>query len=119
LESVDGVARRNRGGPEFPPESCGGAAIVAESPGVISAFGEPSSEPETALRIRGRALSPPLEEPLEELLDELLDEPLAVMSDPDSARRSLGRSGSLSLDERLDELLVLSAELDAARRNVG
>jgi hypothetical protein len=88
---------------------------VAESPGVISAFGEPSSEPETALRTRRRALSLPLEEPLEELLDELLDEPLAVSSDLDPARRSLGRSGSLSLDE----LLVLSAELDAPRRNVG
>jgi len=105
-----------------------GAATVAESPGLISAFGVPSSELETARRIRGGP-SPLLEELLEELFDELfdelLDEVLTVSSELDDARRSRGRSGSLSLDELLegdellDELLALSSELDAARRNWG
>ena len=99
-----------------------------ESPGVISAFGVPSSELETARRMRGGALSLPLDElPLEELFDELLDELLTVSSELELARRSLGRSGSLSLeeldepelDELRDELLEPSSELDAARRSVG
>jgi hypothetical protein len=101
-----------------------GVAVVAESPGVISAFGVPSSELETARRSRGGPsllLEELLDEALEELFDALLDElVLAVSSELDAARRSLGRSGSLSLDELLlDELLGLSSELDAARRNWG
>jgi hypothetical protein len=100
-----------------------------ESPGVISAFGVPSSELETARRNRG---GPPsllldedelLEELFEELLDELPAELLELSSELELARRSFGRSGSLSLDELdelLDELLEVSSELDdAARRNVG
>jgi hypothetical protein len=146
LESVDvvplsaGDARRNRGGPESPgvedelledelledelPEE-----LLGELPGTICAGGEPS-ELELALRIRGGALSSLLELLLDELLlDELLDELLlrVLSSELEVARRSLGRSGSLSLldellfDELLfDELLlvVLSSELDA-RRSLG
>jgi hypothetical protein len=100
--------------------------VEEESPGVISAFGVPSSELETARRMRGGALSLPLDELLEELFDELLDELpaglLELSSELELARRSLGRSGSLSLeelDELRDELPELSSELDAARRNVG
>jgi hypothetical protein len=128
--SVDGVARLRTGGPS--EESRGtdrgeddeeDEDVEEESPGVISAFGVPSSELETARRIRGGAPSPPLDELLEELFDELLDELLTVSSELELARRSLGRSGSLSLEEldepELDELLELSPELDAARRNVG
>ena len=108
-----------------------GAATVAESPGLISAFGVPSSELETARRIRG---GPSLlfeelpDEALEEVFDALLlDELLTVSSELDAARRSRGRLGSLSFDELpdelpgelLEELLVLSSELDAARRSWG
>jgi len=108
-----------------------GAATVAESPGLISAFGVPSSELETARRIRG---GPSLlfeelpDEALEEVFDALLlDELLTVSSELDAARRSRGRLGSLSFDELpdellgelLDELLVLSSELEAARRSWG
>jgi hypothetical protein len=97
--------------------------VEEESPGVISAFGVPSSELETARRMRGGALSLPLDELLGELFDELLlEELLTVSSELELARRSLGRSGSSSLeelDELRDELLELSSELDAARRNVG
>jgi len=128
--SADGVARLNTGGPS--EESRGtdrgeddedDEDVEEESPGVFSAFGVPSSELETARRMRGGALSLPLDELLDELLTGLLD----VSSELELARRSLGRSGSLSLeeldelelDEPRDELLELSSELDAARRNVG
>ena len=134
-ESGGGVLRLNCGVPES--ELLGsrlelrGAATVAESPGLISAFGVPSSELETARRIRG---GPSLlfeelpDEALEELFDALLlDELLTVSSELDAARRSRGRLGSLSFDELpdellgelLDELLVLSSELEAARRSWG
>jgi hypothetical protein len=102
--------------------------VEEESPGVISAFGLPSLEPETARRILGGAPSLLLDELLEELFaelfDELPDELLELSSELELARRSLGRSGSLSLDELdeelPDELLELLSELDdAARRNVG
>jgi hypothetical protein len=123
-----GAARRNRGGPESPgiedalledelPEE-----LLGELPGTICAGGEPSAL-ELALRIRGRSLSSLLDELL---LDELpLDELLlsVLSSELEVARRSLGRSGSLSLLEELlfDELLLalLLSELDAARRSFG
>jgi hypothetical protein len=124
-ESSDGAARLSRGGS---PESRGaGGAVEAEdleavSPGVISAFGVPSSELETVRRILGGAPSLLLEEVFEGVFDELLDELLKPSSELELARRSLGRSGSLSFEE-LDELpdarLELSSELDAARRNEG
>jgi len=101
-----------------------GAATVEESPGVISALGLPSLEPETARRILGGE-SLLLEELFVELFDELPAELLELSSElDDAARRNFRRSGSLSLDElleedELDELLVLSSELDAARRRVG
>ena len=122
-----GDARRNRGGPEslgvedelpedeFPEE------LLVELPGTICAGGEPS-ELELALRIRGRSLSSLLDEllPDELLLDELLS---VLSSELEVARRSLGRSGSLSLFDELllDEplLAMLSSELDAARRSLG
>lgn len=131
-ESAGGAARLNCGGPE--PESRGaGAAVVAESPGVISAFGVPSSELETARRSLGGPSSPLFEElpeelpdePFDELLDELPAELPELLSELDEARRSLGRSGSLSLeelfddDELPDELPELSSELDEARRSFG
>jgi len=62
------------------------------------------------------------DELFEELPDELLAWLLELTSELELARRSLGRSGSLSLDELdelPDELLELSSELDAARRSVG
>lgn len=136
--SVDGVARLNTGGPSELPGTDRGEddeedeEVEEELPGVISAFGVPSSELETARRIRGGAPSLPFDELLEELFDELLDELLATSSELELARRSLGRSGSSSLDELdeleldapeldplRDELPELSSELDAARRNVG
>ena len=100
---------------------------------MISACGVPSLEPETARRNRGGAPSLLLEE--EELLfdGELFPELLELLSELELARRSFGRSGSLSgveleeaeleedeLEELLDELLELSSELDDdARRSVG
>jgi hypothetical protein len=91
---------------------------------VISALGVPSSEPETARRNLGGPPSLLLDEDelFEELPDELLAWLLELSSELELARRSFGRSGSLSLDELdelLDELLELSSELDAARRSVG
>jgi hypothetical protein len=72
------------------------------SPGVISAFGVPSSELETARRILGGAPSVLLDELLEELFEELFDELpaelLEMSSELELARRSFGRSGSLSLE---------------------
>jgi len=88
---------------------------VAEPLGAISAFGVPSSELETARRIRGRSSALLVDE----LLDEFPAEVLELSSELVAARRSLGRSGSLSFDALLDELLVLPSELDAARRNWG
>jgi hypothetical protein len=119
------------------PESDGGAARLSlgaselgvddeeedaeeESPGVISAFGVPSPELETARRNRGGPPSLLLDEDelLEELFEALLAELLELLSELELARRSLGRSGSLSLDER--ELVELSSELDdGARRSAG
>ena len=100
--------------------------VDEESPGVISAFGVPSSELETARRILGGAPSLLLEELFEELFAELFDvlpaELLEMSSELELARRSLGRSGSLSFeefDELLDARLELSSELDPARRSVG
>jgi hypothetical protein len=131
LLSVDGVARLSWGGSELPlvllPElrEEEDEDVEEESPGVISAFGVPSSELETARRKRGGPPSLLLDEDelLEEVFEELPAELLELSSELELARRSLGRSGSLSLDELdelLDELLELSSELDDdARRNVG
>lgn len=120
------MARLNRGGSPESPELRGDDEeddededVEEELPGLISAFGVPSSELETARRNRGGALSLPPDELLEELFEELLDELPDESSELELARRSLGRSGSLSLDELLEELLELSSELDAARRSVG
>ncbi len=137
-ESAAGALRLNRGAPESElpllllpllllPLDGRGAAMVAESPGLISAFGLPSSELETARRILGGPSVLPdelLDELFDELLEELLEELSVLLPELDDGRRSLGRSGSLSpsLDERLDdadELVELSSELDAARRSVG
>jgi hypothetical protein len=132
---VGGALRLNRGASELEVSlfellellEGRGAATVAESPGVISALGLPSLEPETARRILGGE-SLLLDEPelLVELPDELLAELLELSSELDAARRSFGRSGSLSLEEleddeleEFDALLELSSELDAARRSVG
>jgi hypothetical protein len=134
-ESDEPVLRLNRGGPEseseesleLDPELRGrGGAIVAESPGVISALGVPSSELATARRILGGP-SVSLEELLEEgeTFDELLDDELPVSPELD-ARRNRGRSGSSSVeseeleeDDRDDaELLLMSSEFDD-RRNTG
>jgi hypothetical protein len=132
--SAEGVARLNTGGPsgesrgtDRGEEDDEDDDDEEESPGLISALGFPSSELETARRMRGGALSLPLDELPEELFDELLDELVAASSELELARRSLGRSGSSSLeeleelepDELRDELTELSSELDAARRNVG
>lgn len=125
----DGTARRNRGG----PESSGADADVedddadeedeeGELTGVICAGVLPSESAELARRMRGRSLSSLLEELLlDELLLEALEELLAtvLLSELEVARRSRGRSGSLSFDELPEELLPLSSELDAARRNLG
>lgn len=144
FESFDAVplsagdARRNRGAPESPvvedelpedelPEDEFPEELRGELPGIICAGGEPSALA-LALRIRGRSLSSSLDELLldELLLDELLLSELS--SELEVARRSLGRSGSLSLFDELlldellfDELLlaILSSELDAARRSFG
>jgi hypothetical protein len=122
-ESAGGVARRSWGGDD--------EGVEEESPGAISAFGVPSSELETARRNRGGPPSLLLDEDevLEVLLDELPDELpaelLELSSELELARRSLGRSGSLSVvepeDDEPEELLEeLSSELDdAARRKVG
>jgi hypothetical protein len=136
--SAEGVARLSTGGPSESRGTDRGEddeedeAAEEESPGVISAFGVPSPELETGRRMRGGAPSLPLDELLEELFDELFDELATVSSELELARRSLGRSGSLSseeldelepdeieLDEFRDEPPELSSELDAARRNVG
>jgi hypothetical protein len=100
--------------------------VEEELAGVISACGVPSLEPETARRNRGGAPSLLEEDELElfdaELFAELFDaELLELSSELELARRSLGRSGSLSLDELDEELLLeLSSELDDdARRSVG
>src|SRR5579863_5033574 len=129
-ESAGGRPRRNTGR-SGSPESRGAAEdedVVAESPGAISALGVPSAF-ETARRIRGRSLSSLL---LEELLDGLLlDALLVAVSELELARRSLGRSGSLSPDELFeldelfeddelpDELPTVSSELELARRSLG
>lgn len=91
-----------------------GRAMVAESPGLISAWGPPSLAPETARRRRGGP-SLPLSEELEPL-DEL---PAVLLSELDEARRRRGRSGSSSPvepEELPDEEL---SELDEARRRLG
>jgi hypothetical protein len=92
-----------------------------ESPGAISAF-VVSSAPETALRILGGVSPLLLADAVEEFPGELLAEEL-VLSELDDDRRSLGRSGSLSLDELLLLLLLpellpelVSSELEALRR---
>ncbi|HEY3824455.1 MAG TPA: hypothetical protein VGL82_07840 [Bryobacteraceae bacterium] len=118
-DDAESVLRLNRGGPEseseesfeFELERGRGAAIVAESPEVISALGVPSSEPETARRILGGPSV--LFEGLEELLDDAFDE-LLVSPELD-ARRNRGRSGSSSdelEDEERDDDVLLSSELD-------
>jgi hypothetical protein len=106
-ERAAGFPRASTGGPEssdeIPGDEDGLADPPGESPGAISALGVSSPLLTAARRIRGGPLSSPLDE-LEEL--ELL---AALESSPllDDARRSLGRSGSLSLP--VEELL---AELD-------
>jgi hypothetical protein len=99
--------------------------VEEESPGAISAFAV-SSEFETARRILGGP-SLLLDEADVELPEEVFAELLVVLSELvvselDDARRSRGRSGSLSLDELLLVLLLLellSSELEAARRSAG
>jgi len=129
-ESAGGVARLSWGGESELPEELreeDDEDVEEESPGAISALGVPSSEPETARRKRGGPPSLLLDEDelLEVLLDELPAELLELSSELELARRSLGRSGSLSVVEleevELEELLEeLSSELDDdARRKVG
>jgi len=99
--------------------------VEGESLGAISAF-VVSSEPDTARRSLGGPSPLLLDEADVELLDELVAELPELVSSELDARRSLGRSGSLSLDELLVLLLLaevlpelLSSELEAARRSEG
>lgn len=87
------------------------------SPGLISARGPLSSEPETARRALVVLLLLEEDELFDEELDELFERPESSEFDDDD-RRSRGRSGSLSsdeLDERLDAVLV-SSELEERLR---
>ena len=95
--------------------------VEDESAGAISAL-VVSSEPDTARRNLGGPSPLLLDDADEELLDELLAVLFELVSSELDARRSLGRSGSLSLDELLALLLLLellSLELEAARRSEG
>jgi len=114
-----GLPRESTGGPESSDDEGRATDPPGESPGAISALGVPSPLLTAARRMRGRSLSSALDE-FEEL--ELLCDGGAESSPPlDDARRSLGRSESLSLElPPVEELLVeLLPELPDDEPSIG